>query len=142
MNDQSPNHESEPIDRREARRQRRAERLGDPSRRSTWMAGLVLIILGGLFLMQNMGSNISLRNWWALFILIPAVGAIETGIRIYRHWGNQLTAPASGSFLVGGVLTVVTLGFLFNINWTFFGPALLILAGIGVLVNATLVNRE
>lgn len=142
MNDRSPNHESEPFDRREARRQSRAERLGDPSRRSTWMVGLILIILGGLFLMQNMGSNISLRNWWALFILIPAVGAIETGIRIYRHAGNQLTAPASGSLLVGGVLTVVTLGFLFNINWTFFGPALLILAGIGVLVNAMLVNRE
>ena len=106
------------------------------------MVGLILIILGGLFLTQNIGSNISLRNWWALFILIPAVGAIETGIRIYRHAGNQLTAPASGSLLVGGVLTVVTLGFLFNINWTFFGPALLILAGIGVLVNAMLVNRE
>lgn len=140
MNDETQNNES--IDRREARRQRRAERLGDPSRKSTWMAGLILIILGGMFLMQNMGSNIPLKNWWALFILIPAIGAIETGIRIYRHAGNQLTAPASGSLLVGGVLTVVTLGFLFNINWTFFGPALLILAGIGVLVNATLVNRE
>lgn len=140
MNDETQNNES--IDRREARRQRRAERLGDPSRKSTWMAGLILIILGGMFLMQNMGSNIPLKNWWALFILIPAIGAFETGIRIYRHAGNQLTAPASGSLLVGGVLTVVTLGFLFNINWTFFGPALLILAGIGVLVNATLVNRE
>jgi peptidoglycan/LPS O-acetylase OafA/YrhL len=142
MNDQSPINEPEPFDRREARRQRRAERLGDPSQRSTWVAGLILILLGGMFLMQNMGSNIPLKNWWALFILIPAIGAIDTGIRMYRQADNRLTAPASGSLLVGGVLTLVTLGFLFNISWTFFGPAILILAGIGVLANAMLGNRQ
>ena len=58
MNDRSPNHESEPFDRREARRQSRAERLGDPSRRSTWMVGLILIILGGLFLTQKLPEGV------------------------------------------------------------------------------------
>ena len=61
---------------------------------------------------------------------------------MYQRAGNQLTAPASGSLLVGGVLTLVTLGFLFNISWTFFGPAILILAGIGILANAMLGNRQ
>lgn len=142
MNDQNPTNEPEPFDRREARRQRRVERLGDPSRRNNWAAGMILILLGGMFLMQNMGSNIPVKNWWALFILIPAIGAIDTGIRMYRHAGNQLTAQAGSSLLVGGVLTLVTLGFLFNISWTFFGPVLIILTGIAILANSFLVRRE
>ena len=56
MNDQSQN--NEPLDRREARRQRREERreaLGVPGG-NTWIAGVILIVLGGVFLMQNMGT--------------------------------------------------------------------------------------
>jgi peptidoglycan/LPS O-acetylase OafA/YrhL len=140
MNNQSPinDNQSEPMDRREARRQRRAERLAEPSRGGTWIAGIILILLGGAFLMQNMGSfTIPFKNWWALFILIPAIGAFDTALRTYRHEGT-LTAPARGSLLVGIVLTLVTAAFLLNINWTFFGPILIILAGLGIVVNTML----
>lgn len=136
MNDQSPvhDHQPEPTDRREAGIQRRAERLADPSRGGTWIAGLVLIVLGVAFLMQNMGSfSIPLKNWWALFILIPAFGALDTGIRTYRSAGNQLTVPARGSLLVGLVLTFVAASFLFDLSWSYFGPVLIILVGIGIL---------
>ena len=57
MNDQSlPN---EPLNRREERRQRRQARraaLGAPSTGSTLIAGLILILVGVVFLMQNMGT--------------------------------------------------------------------------------------
>jgi hypothetical protein len=70
MNDQNPI-QQEPLDRREARRQRRAERLADPSRGSAWIVGLILIVLGTMFLMNNLGTfNIPIKNWWALFILL------------------------------------------------------------------------
>ncbi len=139
MNDQSPINGPEPFDRREARRQRRAERLADPSRAGTWIAGIILILLGGMFLMRNTGVyNFPFQNWWALFILIPAFGAFDTAFRIYRNAGNQLTSAASGSLLVGLVLTFVTIIFLFNMSWTLFGPILIILVGIGIIVNATL----
>ena len=129
MNDQS----SELID----RQQRRDERLADPSRPGGWVAGLVLIVLGVLFLMRNTGAfDFPLQNWWALFILIPAVGALDSGFRTYRAAGNQLTAPARGSLLVGLVLTFVAAMFLFDISWTFFGPVLIILVGIGILFTA------
>ena len=129
MNDQS----SEPID----PQQRRDERLADPSRPGGWMAGLVLIVLGVMFLMRNTGAfDFPLQNWWALFILIPAVGALDSGFRTYRAAGNHLTAPARGSLLVGLVLTFVAAMFLFDISWTFFGPVLIILVGIGILFTA------
>ena len=136
MNNQSPIDEPEPLDRRGARRQRRAERLADPSRGGAWTVGVILIVLGGMFLVNNTGTfNIPLRNWWALFILIPAIGAFDTALRTYRKAGNQLTAPARSSLLMGTVLTFVTIMFLFDISWTFFGPILIILVGIAILFN-------
>lgn len=137
MNEQTPINDPEPLDRREARRQRREERLSDSSRTGTWTVGLILILLGGMFLMRNMGTfNFPLKNWWALFILIPAVGAIDTALRAYRNAGDQWNAPARGSMGVGILLSLVTIMFLFDLSWIYFGPALIILAGIGILVNA------
>jgi hypothetical protein len=75
-------------------------------------------------------------NWWALFILIPAIGSLDSAVRIYHHAGNQFTSAARGSLLVGLVLTFVTIMFLFNINRTYFGPILIILVGIGIIINA------
>ena len=88
MNEQTSTHESEPLDRREARRQRREEGLADPSRAGSWLTGVILIILGGMFLMRNMGTfDIPLKNWWALFILIPAIGALWLGQWLRREVG-------------------------------------------------------
>jgi peptidoglycan/LPS O-acetylase OafA/YrhL len=148
MSDQSPFNDTQPesLDRREARRQRRAARhdaFGTPSSGSAWVAGLILILLGVAFLMQNMGTfSIPLKNWWALFILIPAIGAFDTAVRMYRNADNQLTAPARGSLLFGLVLTLVTVSFLFNLNWTIFGPLLIILTGIGLVINTMLPGNK
>ena len=98
-----------------------------------------MILLGVAFLMRTTGNfDFPLSNWWALFILIPAVGAFDTALRIYRNSNNQLTAPAGRSLIVGLVLTFVTASFLFNLNWSLFGPVILILAGIGILAAAML----
>lgn len=137
MNDSSSINENQagPFDRSEARRQRRAS-LNAPSSGSAVVAGLILILLGAAFLMQNFGNyTIPLRNWWALFILIPAIGAFDTALRGYRQEGGRLTGPARGSLLVGLVLTLVTAAFLFQLNWAFVGPVLLIFAGLGILLT-------
>ena len=132
MNEQTPLQESGPLDRREARRQR----LADTSRGSAWIVGLILIVLGTMFLMNNTGTfNIPIENWWALFILIPAVGSFDTALRAYRSAGDRLDRVARSSLLVGLVLTFVTVMFLFNLSWSFFGPVLLILAGIGLVLT-------
>jgi FtsH-binding integral membrane protein len=147
MNDQSTNNDSQPerFDRHEERRQRREARreaLGMSGSGSGWIVGLVLILVGVGFLLQNMGIfSISLKNWWALFILIPAIGALETALRLYRSADNRLTAAARGSLVVGLVLTLVTVIFLFDLSWTIFGPILIILAGVGLLLSAMMPER-
>ena len=132
MNEQSPlnDHPSGPID-----------RYG-PSRGGTWVTGLILILLGAMFLLRNTGTfDIPFTNWWALFILIPAIGAFDSARRLYRDADNQLTAPARGSLLVGLVLTFITISFLFNLNMAVFGPVLIILTGIALLAG-TLFGRD
>jgi len=127
---------NQPVDRREARRQRREGTGG-------WIVGVILIVLGGLFLLQNSGAlRIPLTSWWALFILIPALGAFERAWRVYRSTGNQFTNQVSGSILLGIVLTLVTAAFLFNFGWTYFGPPLIILAGLGILLNGMISRHE
>jgi hypothetical protein len=142
VTEQTPLPEPDPLSRREARRQRREQRLADPSRGGTWIVGLILILLGGLFLMRTSGiAEIPLTNWWALFILIPAVGAFSTAWRTYQEEG-RLNGPARGSLLVGLVLTFITFMFLFEISWTYMGPLLIIGVGIAIIVNYALSNQE
>jgi hypothetical protein len=140
MNDQFQNN-NEPLDRRESRRQRH-EALGIPGG-STWAVGLVLIILGGAFLMQNTGMyKIPFTNWWALFILIPAIGSLDRAYRAYKNADNQLTVFARNSMFVGLILTMVAGMFLFNLNWSTFGPVLIILVGLGIIANNMFSSTE
>jgi peptidoglycan/LPS O-acetylase OafA/YrhL len=143
MNDQIQN--NQPYDRREARRQRRAERRearGIPGS-STWVVGLILIVLGGAFLMQNLGKfYFPFTNWWALFILLPALGSLDRAYRAYKNAGNQMTAFARNAGFVGVILLIVAGLFLFNLNWTYYGPMLLILVGVGVLLNSMFPSKE
>lgn len=144
MNDQPPaqskdNQQTppEPLDWREERRLRREERRAGRGSSGAWFGGAILIILGIIFLLQNMGA-LALENWWALFILLPAVGAFGNAWRAYQNSGGRLTAPARGSLIGGLVLTMIAAVFLFNLQWGILGPVILILAGIGILLNTFL----
>jgi hypothetical protein len=117
---------------RAARRQERAARYG-----GAWIGGVVLILLGVVFLLQNTGTRLP-ENWWAFFILIPAGGAFTAAWNSYQRAGGQLDAAARGSLIGGLVLTMVAVTFLLNLNWGILWPVLLIIAGVGALLNALL----
>jgi hypothetical protein len=129
--------------RREARRIYHMERRAYRGTRSGggWIAGLLLMGLGVAFLLQNLGAfdlGDWLSNWWALFILIPAAGAFGNAAREYQANEGRLTSSARGSIIGGLILTSVATIFLFDLNWEYLGPALIILIGIGVLLNTLL----
>lgn len=99
--------------------------------------GVVMIILGVIFLLQQ-GGWLLLRNWWALFILIPAAAAFGAAWSHYRAAGNQWSASVGGS-VIGGVFFLIVTGILLlDLAWDMIWPAMLILAGIAVLLNAWL----
>jgi hypothetical protein len=122
--------------RREARwrriEERRAARRGRYG--SGWIGGAVLIALGIILLLSYLG-NFYLENWWALFILIPAIGAFGNAWRTYQQEGNRLTASARGSLIGGSILVLITAIFLFNLNWALLGPIILIVIGLTLLLN-------
>jgi hypothetical protein len=110
-------------------------RRGAPARRPAWIAGGVLIVVGIVFIIQNV-SGFSLDNWWALFILIPALGSLVTAYQMYERNGRRLTAAARGPLIGGLVLLGVTAVFLFKLNWAYMWPVFLILAGLGMLLGS------
>ncbi len=148
MNDQTPagvpqpNPGEQPVymdPHEQRRRERELRRQARWSRRGGgWFGGAVLILLGLIFLLENFGI-FPIRNWWALFILIPAFGAFAAAWNRYQDSGGQLTAAVRGSLFGGLILVLITAIFLFDLgSLVWLWPALLILAGVGLLVNATI----
>ncbi len=116
--------------RREARWQRHA------GRHTGWFAGVLLIVLGAILLLEQMNIPF-FANWWALFILIPAFWAF---IAAWDAWqdNSRLTRRVAGALIVGFLLTILALIFLFNLATGFFWPALLIVGGLALVGTALL----
>ena len=62
-----------------------------PATHTNWIWAVVLIVLGLVFLVQNL-TGFTLDNWWALFILIPAVAAFANAWRANQHNDQRKTA--------------------------------------------------
>jgi hypothetical protein len=107
-----------------------------PSRqRPGWIAGGVLILVGVVFIIRNV-SGLAFDNWWALFILIPALGSLVTAYQMFERNDRKFTAASRGPLVGGLVLLGVTAVFLFNIDWGKVWPLFIILVGLGVLLSS------
>ncbi len=123
--------------RRAERDARRAERHAQRvSNSGAWVGGVILIVLGVIFLLQSL-RGIYFNNWWALFILIPAIGSFADAWNGYRQAG-QLNRRVRGGFISGCVFLLITATFLFNWNWGIVLPVLLIIWGVTLLLNSLL----
>jgi hypothetical protein len=101
-----------------------------------FIAAAILIGVGVVFLLQNLGYAIP-GNWWALFLLIPAGFALGSAWKSYREHG-RFGPGMAGSLITALVLIALTLVFLFDldVNWDVIWPAALIVIGLGVLARA------
>ena len=133
MDEKNENVNEEPS-RREARHARMEERRQARGGGAPWLVGLILIAVGAVVLLQNT-TGFYLMNWWALFILIPAFGAFSNAWRAYQDDGT-LNRRATSALIGGIVLTAITVIFLLNLNWVIFGPVMLILGGVALLLNS------
>ncbi len=99
-----------------------------------WLGGVVLIGIGLFFLVGNVFSVNLSGNWWAVFILIPAVLNLERAWRAYRHDG-YLSEKASGSLIGGLLIGAVAFIFLFGLSFGDWWPLFLIIVGLGALLK-------
>jgi hypothetical protein len=104
---------------------------------SRWVGPVVLIVIGVIFLLENLGVRLP-GNWWSIFILIPALYALAGAWRTYQSGGGELTMAALGPLIGGIVLLILTFVFLFDlsVNWGVILPLILIALGAGALLRA------
>jgi hypothetical protein len=95
--------------------------------------GLILIAIGAFFLLSHV-TGFHIHNWWALFILIPAMCKLNEAWQSYRANG-RLGEETRGAFFSGILFAIVATFFLFSLSWNLFWPLVLILFGIGALLN-------
>jgi uncharacterized membrane protein len=116
------------------------ESMEEPKQRlrrsSNWVGGVVLIFVGLVFLLQNV-TSLSLGNWWAIFILIPAVASLGQAWRLYREQG-RISSAVRGPLTGGLILVLVAVIFLFNLDWGKVWPLFLIIIGLGALLSGLL----
>ena len=105
--------------------------------------GLILVVLGAVMLLQNLGYDLPvLRNWWALFILFPIVSAVRRAQWAYQRSGARITGAVAGPLVGAAALTLVMLSLLFGLSWSLMLPIALILFGLGALVSALGAGRR
>jgi hypothetical protein len=105
---------------------------------SIWFP-IVLILLGIFFLLQEFG-DFSFDNWWALFILIPALSAFGSAFGLWQKNG-RFTFSVWSTFYGGLFPLLVALMFLFNLDWGDYWPLFVILGGFGMFVGGFPFNR-
>jgi phosphatidylserine synthase len=105
-------------------------------RGDSWVWGIVLIILGGVFLLQNL-TPFRVINWWAVFILIPAAGSFISAWRKYQQTG-RFSGGVRSSLFGGLIFTTVAAIFLLNLDLGRFWPVFVIAAGLAIMVNTLL----
>lgn len=96
-----------------------------------WVGGAILIAVGVVFLLSDMGYSLP-ANWWAIFILIPAVAAL---VRAWRIW-QGVDGPSDalwGPLVSGIILAVISVALFFGVDLGAIWPILLILLGVVVI---------
>ncbi len=129
----------QPVGRLEERRAARAEHRAErgSSGFGAIVGGVLLVFLGLAFIWQNMGGQFP-SNWWALFILLPALGAFSAAWNRSRSGAGLFTGPVLVSLLVGLFFTGLTFALFFSLDLNWIGPLALILVGVVVLAVALL----
>jgi len=107
---------------------------GNPS--NIWI-GLIFIGGGAIVLLNQTGILSFELNWWALFILFPAFGALTGAYNRYRVENNLFEMSVMIPALIGLFMVFLSISLLLgaslNINWSLYWPIILIIIGLGMI---------
>lgn len=102
------------------------------SSQSRIVGAVVLIGLGVFFLLQQSGLVDMDFAWWSLFILIPGLALLASGVMSYSRAG-YVTNEARGRITGGVMATLVGAIFLLDLDWGKVWPVFLIVPGLFML---------
>ena len=100
--------------------------------------GVVVVVIGGLLLANNLGYDIGLdrlQNWWALLLLIPAVGKFHQAWTCLRAGFSLGHAAVREPLITGLACLFVAVIFLMGLSWVTWWPVFLILGGLSLLMS-------
>lgn len=96
--------------------------------------GLILIIGGLILLGQQLGWLGPRYNWWALFILAPALASFGSAFTTLQNTGKFGAMVRAG--LGGGiVLLTLALMFLFGLDWAVCWPLMVLAGGLSIFLE-------
>ncbi|MFN2138061.1 MAG: LiaF transmembrane domain-containing protein, partial [Candidatus Promineifilaceae bacterium] len=101
-----------------------------------WMAGLVFIAIGVCYFLYQYGYLPALANWWALFLLLPAVGTLAAAVGAYRRRKHLWAPEVVGLFIAAIFFFSLTAAFLFSVDFSWLWPLFLIAAGLVLMGGA------
>lgn len=98
----------------------------------------LIFVFGGIALILNQLNLLPFElNWWALFIMLPATGMLSGAYNRFRSHGNAFSMDVAFTALIGLFLVALSFSLLvgaaWNINWSLFWPAMIILIGLGMI---------
>lgn len=101
-----------------------------------WL-GLILIGGGAILLLNQMDILSFDLNWWALFILIPAIGSFSSAYNRYRATNDLFDMSVMIPALIGLFMVALAFNLLGGKGWNFnlnlYWPIILILLGLGMI---------
>jgi len=97
--------------------------------------GLLLVFVGAVLFLQQLGILGGGFNWWAIFIFLPAISALNAAWSAYQRSDGVLTAAVRSSLGGGLVVLTVALLFLFDMDWSRWWPLMLIMPGFSLFLN-------
>lgn len=100
-------------------------------------SGLVVVLVGVLFLLRNFGIRLpfmALHNWWALFILLGAVPSLAVAFQRF-HRTSQVDRLVLHSLLSAAAVILVAIFFLLDLDWSLWWPLFVIYGGLWVLLG-------
>lgn len=106
-----------------------------PKKKTSSAVWGVILIIGGIVLFSQQFGLLGPRyNWWALFILIPALASLGGAFTALQQTGKFNAAVRSG--LGGGiVLLTLTFMFLFGLDWAIWWPLMVLAGGLSVFLE-------
>ena len=124
------------IEKDELNEERNYRRRGN----SSWVIALIFIFMGVVFLLEELNIPIfeNLQNWWALFLLIPAIASFGSAWNSFQKHNNQFSSGVMGSLIAGFVLSLIAVIFLFNLEWSFMWPIIFIVIGVLMFISSFL----